>query len=89
MITQGRWVYFLAAKGEAFSKLCEWKKLVENQVKKKVCCFRTDNGLEFCNAEFDNIYKHHGIKRHMTCAYTPHQNVVAERMNKTLMEKVR
>ena len=89
MITQGRWVYFLAAKGEAFSKLCEWKKLVENQVKKKVCCLRTYNGLEFFNTKFDSFCKHHGIQRHKTCAYTPQQNGVAELMNKTLMEKVK
>ena len=87
--TRKVWIYFLAAKGEAFSKFCEWKKLVENLVKMKVCRLRTDNRFEFCNAEFDNFCKHLGIKRHMTCAYTPQQHGVAERVNKTLMEKVR
>lgn len=54
-----------------------------------VRCLRTDDGLEFCNIAFDNYCKLQGIERHMTCSYTPQQNGVAERMNKTLMEKVR
>lgn len=56
---------------------------------KNVKCLRTDNGLEFCNVAFDNFCKQHGIERHRTCAYTPQQNGVAERMNRTIMEKVR
>lgn len=76
-------------KSEAFSKFREWKKLVENQINKKVGCLRTDNGLEFCNSEFNGFCKSEGIERHITCAYTPEQNGVAERMNRTIMEKVR
>lgn len=83
------WVYFLATKDEAFSKFCEWKGLVENQVNEKVKCLRTDNGLEFCNIAFNDFCKQHGIERHRTCSYTPQQSGVAERMNRTIMEKVR
>lgn len=50
---------------------------------------RTDNGLEFCNTKFDAYCKKHGIERNRTCVYTPQQNGVAERMNRTVMEKVR
>ena len=83
------WVYFLATKDEAFDKLCAWKGLVENHVNKKVRCLRTDNGLEFCKTAFDTICKQHGIERHMTYAYTPQQNGVADRMNRMIIEKVR
>jgi len=62
---------------------------VENQVNKKIKVLRTDNGLEFCNLKFDEYCKKNGIERHRTCTYTPQQNGVAERMNRTLMEKVR
>ncbi|KAL1192839.1 Retrovirus-related Pol polyprotein from transposon TNT 1-94 [Cardamine amara subsp. amara] len=87
--TRKVWVFFLSVKSEAFTKFCEWKKLVENQINKKVKCLRTDNGLEFVNKDFDGFCKQHGIERHKTCAYTPQQNGVAERMNRTIMEKVR
>ncbi|XP_056850847.1 uncharacterized protein LOC130500140 [Raphanus sativus] len=39
--------------------------------------------------KFENFCKHHGIKRHRTCAFTPQQNGVAEHINMTLMENVR
>ena len=45
--------------------------------------------MEFCNTDFDNFCKEHGILRHRTVRNTPQQNGVAERMNRTLLEKVR
>ena len=87
--TRKVWLMFLKTKDETFDKFCEWKSLVENQMNKKVKVLRTDNGLEFCNAKFDDHCKTYGIERHRTCTYTPQQNGVAERMNRTLMEKVR
>nr|GEY30649.1 putative polyprotein [Tanacetum cinerariifolium] len=48
---------------------------------------RTDNGLEFCNREFKQLCIESGIARHLTVAGTPQQNGLAERMNRTLMDK--
>ncbi|KAG8496806.1 hypothetical protein CXB51_007977 [Gossypium anomalum] len=50
---------------------------------------RTDNGLEFYSDEFNRLCKSEGIMRHLTVRHTPQQNGVAERMNRTIMEKVR
>ena len=83
------WVYFLRTKDEAFSKFVEWKAFVENQSGKKLKTLRTDNGLEYCNRVFDYHYKTNGIMRHKTCPYTPQHNGVAERLNRTVMDKVR
>ena len=83
------WIFFLRTKDEAFQKFVEWKVLVENQTGKRLKCLRTDNGLEFCNHSFDKVCKESGIKRHKTCPYTPQQNGVSERMNQTIMDKVR
>ncbi|KAG7554353.1 GAG-pre-integrase domain [Arabidopsis suecica] len=83
------WIYFLKTKDEAFDKFVEWANLVENQTDKRIKTLRTDNGLEFCNRLFDEFCTSKGIQRHRTCAYTPQQNGVAERMNRTVMEKVR
>ncbi|KAL1198006.1 Retrovirus-related Pol polyprotein from transposon TNT 1-94 [Cardamine amara subsp. amara] len=55
--TRKVWVFFLSVKSEAFTKFCEWKKLVENQINKKVKCLRTDNGLEFVSKDFDGFCK--------------------------------
>ncbi|GJZ85112.1 retrotransposon protein, putative, ty1-copia subclass [Tanacetum coccineum] len=83
------WVYILRFKHEAFGKFKEWKQLVENQIGRTVKKLRTDNGLEFCNREFEQLCIESGIARHLTVTGTPQQNGVAERMNRTLMDKVR
>ncbi|GKB02008.1 MAK10-like protein, partial [Tanacetum coccineum] len=47
------------------------------------------NDLEFYNREFKQLCVESGIARHLTVAGTSQQNGLAERMNKTLMDKVR
>ena len=83
------WIYFLKTQDEAFNKFLEWKSLVENQTGKKINRLRTDNGLEFCHREFDDYCAKNGIARQHTCTSTPQQNGLAERMNRTIMNKVR
>ncbi|KAL0793897.1 hypothetical protein Bca101_065274 [Brassica carinata] len=83
------WIYFLKTKDEAFEKFVEWKKMVETQSERKVKKLRTDNGLEYCNLRFDKFCKEEGVVRHRTCTYTPQQNGVAERLNRSIMNKVR
>lgn len=82
-------IYFLKTKDEALPKFSEWKTLVENQTGKRLKCLRSENGLEFCNQKFDKLCSETGVKRHKTCPYTPQQNGVVERMNRSIMDKVR
>ncbi|MDV3187719.1 MAG: hypothetical protein Q8836_02375 [Sweet potato little leaf phytoplasma] len=63
--------------------------MVEKQTNKVLKCLRAYNGLEFCNEPFDNFCKSNGIVRHRTVRHTPQQNGVAERLNRTLIERVR
>ncbi|KAE8679209.1 Retrovirus-related Pol polyprotein from transposon TNT 1-94 [Hibiscus syriacus] len=55
----------------------------------KIKCFRIDNGGEYTSEEFDDFCKKEGIKRQFTVVNTPQQNGVAERMNRTLLERTR
>ena len=50
---------------------------------------RTDNGLEYLCSEFDSYCKNEGVVRHKIVRKTPQQNGLAERMNKTILERVR
>ncbi|KAH9679095.1 hypothetical protein KPL71_025975 [Citrus sinensis] len=50
---------------------------------------RSDNGGEYKNDPFLQICQDEGIMRHFTVRDTPQQNGVAERMNQTILEKVR
>ncbi|GJW77491.1 retrotransposon protein, putative, ty1-copia subclass [Tanacetum coccineum] len=53
-------------KHEAFGKFKEWKQLVENQTGRTVKKLRTNNGLEFCNREFEQLCIESGIAKHLT-----------------------
>ena len=83
------WVYILRNKAETFQKFKEWHTQIENQQGTKLKVLRTDNGLEFVSDQFNTFCTHHGIKRHKTVAGTPQQNGLAERMNRTILERVR
>ena len=87
--SRNTWIYFLKKKSEVFDGFKEFKALVENQTEKKIKVLRTDNCGEFCSKEFEEFCKKCGIVRQKTTPYTPQQNGVAERMNKTLMERAR
>lgn len=51
------WIRFLRSKDEVYENILEWEKLVETQTGKKVKCFRTDNGLEFCDNQMEKMCK--------------------------------
>jgi transposase InsO family protein len=82
-------VYLLRAKGEVFDKFKKYKALVENQTSKKIKTLRSDNGGEFVSKKFDNFLHECGIQRQTSAPYTPQQNGVANRTNRTIMECAR
>lgn len=82
-------VYFLKTKDEAFSKFKDFKSLCENQQNVKIKVLRTDNGGEFCNRDFDRYLKNAGIIHQTSNSHTPQQNGMAERFNRTLVEKAK
>ena len=83
------WVYFLLEKSEAFHHFKCFKMLVEKESGLAIKCLRTDREGEFNSAEFNDFCKLNGIKRQLTTAYTPQQNGVAERKNRTMLNLVR
>ena len=81
------WVYMLKQKIKVFKVFKQWKALVENKTGKKIKRLRTDNGMEFSSFEFDEFCRDEGIARHRIVHHTPQKNGVAERMNRTLLER--
>lgn len=82
-------VYLLKSKGDAVDKFVDFKNCAENQMNKKLKILRTDNGSEFCNENMESILRKTGVKHQKTTPYTPEQNGLCERMNRTLIEKAR
>ncbi len=72
-----------------FDKFKEYKALVENQTNMKIKTILSDNGGEFVSKKFDNFLHECGIQRQTSAPYTPQQNGVMERANRTIMECTR
>lgn len=83
------WVYLLKSKDEAFQTFKNFRKLVENETGEKLKTFRTDRGGEFLSNQFTMYCKETGLHRHYTSPYSPQQNGVVERRNRTVLEMVR
>ena len=80
------YVYFIKRKSEVFEKSKEFFSYATNTTGKKVKALRPDNGGEYCSIAFQAYMKQHGIVHQTTVPYSPAQNGVAERMNRTLVE---
>lgn len=87
--TRYMWNILLQEKSEAFEKFVRFKTLVEQETRSKLKTLRTDRGGEFTSHEFTAYCDRYGIKRHLTAPYSPQQNGVVERRNRTLLEMTR
>jgi IS30 family transposase len=83
------WVYFMNKKSYCFSKFVAWKSVEEKETGKQVKALRFDYGCEFVSTYFKEFCTREGIHRQYTTPYTPQQNGVVERRNKTIMEMER
>ena len=82
-------VYFLKTKGECFKKFKHYMALAEKQTGKDLKVLRSDNGGEFVSKNFGTFLGENGIARQTSTPYTPQQNGVAERANRTIVEMAR
>ena len=83
------WVYFLEEKSEALAAFQKFKALVEKESGHYIKILRTDRGGEYSSGKFLQFTQQEGIKHQKTTAYTPQQNGVAERKNRTILDMVR
>lgn len=82
-------VYYMKHKSEALEKFKEFEAATTNEAGRQIGVLRTDNGGEYLSVEFQDYLKQKGIKHQLTAPYSPQQNGVAERMNRTLVESAR
>ena len=82
-------VYFFKHKSEVSEKFKEFEASITNESDIRIRTLRTDNGGEYLSGEFKEYLKSRGIRHELTVPYSPQQNGVAERMNRTLMESAR
>lgn len=79
----------IATKSEVPTVVKEVIRLLEVQSGEKLRAVRTDRGTEYVNHTLEDYFKAKGVIHEKTAPYTPEQNGSAERLNRTLMERVR
>ena len=97
-------VYMMRDKSESFDCFKRFHRQAETRFSKKLRridfkhftndqrllkTLRSDNGGEYLSNGFKRYLEEHGVHHQLTVAYTPQQNGVAERMNRTLIDLVR
>ncbi|GKV31082.1 hypothetical protein SLEP1_g39821 [Rubroshorea leprosula] len=87
--TRKTWVYLLQNKSQVCKYFQHYHAMVERETGLKLKCLRTDNGGEYTSKEFRDYCSKHGMRHEKTVPGTPQHNGVAERMNRTIVEKVR
>jgi transposase InsO family protein len=83
------WVFFLKDKTEVASTFKKFAKKAQNEFEVKIKKIRSDNGKEFDNTNIEEYCDEVGIKHEVSTTYTPQQNSVVERKNRTLITLAR
>ena len=87
--TRRTMTYFGKTKNIVLEKFRYYKSFVETQTGKRLKKLRVDNGKEYVNKAMEDYLQEEGILLETTAPYSPAQNGIAERLNRTLVERAR
>jgi transposase InsO family protein len=79
----------LQDKDETQEVLKKFLRRAQNEFDAKVKKRKSDNGTKFKNTQVEDFLDEEGIKHEFLAPYTPQQNGVAKRKNRTLIEMAR
>jgi transposase InsO family protein len=79
----------LQDKSETQGTLKRFLRRAQNEFELKVKKIRSNNGSEFKNLQVEEFLEEEGIKHEFSAPYTPQQNGVVERKNRTLIDMAR
>lgn len=82
-------LYLLRKKSEMFESFQAFEAWLENHLRARVKFLNTDRGGEYLSEEFKTHLEQRGIEYKLSIHDTHEQAGVSERLNRTLMEKVR
>jgi hypothetical protein len=83
------WVFFLQEKSQTQETLKGFLRRTQNEFGLGIKKIRSDNGMEFKNSQIEGFLEDKGIKHEFSSPYTPQQNGVVERKNRTLLDMAR
>jgi transposase InsO family protein len=83
------WVFFLQEKSQTQETLKKFLRRAQNEFVLRIKNITSDNGTEFKNSQIEGFLEEDGIKHEFSSPYTPQQNGVVERKNRTLLDMAR
>jgi transposase InsO family protein len=83
------WVFFLHDKSHTCDIFKTFVRRAENEFELKLKKMRSDNGSELKNTNVEEFCDEKRIKHEFSTTYTPEQNGIVERKNRTLIEMAR
>jgi transposase InsO family protein len=75
-----------ARKSQTQETLKGFLRRAQNEFGLRIKKIRSDNGTEFKNSQIEGFLEEEGIKHEFSSPYTPQQNGVVERKNRTLLD---
>jgi transposase InsO family protein len=82
-------VFFMKNKSKVHEIFKKFATRAQNEFDVKIKRVRSDNGTEFKNTNIEDYLDEKGIGHELSVPYTPQQNGLVERKNKTLIEAAR
>ena len=82
------YLYLMRNKDESFDMFKRYKIEIENKKDRKIKILRSDRGGEYFPNDFFTFCEEHGIIHQSSAPYTPQQNGLAGRKNRTLVDMV-
>ena len=79
-------VYLLNTKDQAKEKIIEYIETMENQLNKRAKKIRSDNAKEYISKDIEKYFVKKSIVHELSAPYTPQQNCLSERENRSLTE---
>ena len=83
------YIYLIKKQVRCTTKIYRIQGRGRNQLGRKIKLVRTDQGGAYMSDIFETFCKENRIIHQLTISYTPQQNGVAERRNRTLIDMVR
>jgi transposase InsO family protein len=83
------WAFFLQKKSQTQDTLKGFLRRAQNEFGLRIKKIRSNNGTKFKNSQIEGFLEDEGIKHVFSSPYTPQQNGVVERKNRTLLDMAR
>jgi transposase InsO family protein len=83
------WVFFLQEKSQTQETLKRFLRWAQNEFELRIKKIRSDNGTKFKNSQIEGFLEEEGIKHEFSSSYTPQQNGIVDRKNRTLLDMAR